>query len=381
MATAYAKINPAMLNWAQQRAQLSIAALADKLKVPEEKLYAWASGDKPLTFRQAQTFASKTHVPFGYLFLQHPPEDKLPLPDLRTVGGKQPQKPSAELLDIVKIVLQRQSWYQEYMADQLVPPPEFIGRFTVQTPCQQIVDDMRQKLGVGEYPERGTWEDYYRDLVDRIEAAGVMVMRESFLNHWTRPFNADEFRGFAIADEQAPLIFINHADWPSARLFTLIHELCHIWLGVTGISDGDPFNKRQEEILCNQVAAEFLVPSEEFEQLWREDLNVWTENIAELRAHFHVSSWVIARRALTLEKIDLQTYRDFIQAQEEAWRKQSKSDGGPTYYVSKKSQLSSRFARAVAREALSGKILLRDAGRLLNIKPDKIKTFAKELGV
>ena len=381
MATAYAKINPAMLNWAQQRAQLSFTALADKLKVSEEKLYAWASGDKPLTFRQAQTFASKTHVPFGYLFLQHPPEDRLPLPDLRAVGGRQRKQPSAELLDIVKIVLQRQSWYQEYMAEQLVLPPDFIGRFTVRTPYQKIVNDMRQKLGVGEYPVRGKWEDYYRDLVDRIENAGVMVMRESFLNHWTRPFNADEFRGFAIADDQAPLIFINHADWPSARLFTLIHELCHIWLGVTGISDGDPSNKRQEEILCNQVAAEFLVPSEEFEQLWRDDFSVWTENIAGLKAHFHVSSWVIARRALILGKIDLQTYRDFIQAQEKAFRNREKKETPISSYRVRKSQLSTRFARAVATEALNGKILLRDAGRLLNIKPDKIKTFAKALGI
>jgi Zn-dependent peptidase ImmA (M78 family) len=166
---------------------------------------------------------------------------------------------------------------------------------------------MRQELGVAAHPERGRWEDYYRDLVDRIEGAGVMVMRESFLNHWTRPFSVDEFRGFAIADDQAPLIFINHADWPSARLFTLLHELCHIWLGVTGISDGDPSNKRQEEILCNQVAAEFLVPADEFDHLWNNDAEGWTDNIAELKTHFHVSSWVIARKALTMGKIDLQS--------------------------------------------------------------------------
>lgn len=381
MAAAYAKINPEMLSWAQHRAQLSISVLADKLKVSEEKLHAWASGDKPLTFRQAQTFANKTHVPFGYLFLQHPPEEQLPLPDLRTVGGKQPKRPSAELLDIVKIVMQRQAWYQEYMVDQFIPAPAFIGRFTTQTPYQQVVDDMRQMLGVGLYPERGSWEDYYRDLVARIEDAGVMVMRESFLNHWTRPFRASEFRGFAIADDQAPLIFINHADWPSARLFTLIHEFCHIWLGVTGISDGGPSNKRQEEVFCNKVAAEFLVPADEFERLWKDDVNVWTENIADLRAHFHVSSWVVARRALTLKKIDLPTYRSFVEAQEEAFRNRKKKDTPISPYRTRKAQLSKKFSQAVAREALNGKMLLRDAGRLLNVKPDKIKKFAKELGI
>ena len=152
MAAAYAKINPEMLSWAQHRAQLSFSALAHKLRVSEERLQAWASGDKPLTFRQAQTFASKTHVPFGYLFLQRPPEEQLPLPDLRTVGGRQPGQPSAELLDIVKIVLQRQTWYQEYMADQFIHAPEFIGRFSAQTPYQQIVGDMRQVLNVPAHP-------------------------------------------------------------------------------------------------------------------------------------------------------------------------------------------------------------------------------------
>lgn len=380
MASVYANINPEMLSWAQDRAQLSIAMLANKLKVSEEKLQSWASGEKPLTFNQAQNFAQKTHVPFGYLFLTSPPEDELPLPDLRTVGGKQPVRPSAELLDIVKIVLHRQSWYQEYMADQFISAPSFIGRFNIQTFSQQIVEDMRQVLCVDLYPKRGYWEDYYRDLVKRIEDAGVMVMREGYLNHWTRPFKVSEFRGFAIADEHAPLIFINHADWPSARLFTLIHELCHIWLGVTGISDGDPSNKREEEVLCNKVAAEFLVPGDEFEQLWHGKVDHWTDNIAHLRAHFHVSSWVIARRALTLGMIDLQEYRDFISEQEEAYRNRQRKNGAVSPYKVRKAQLSDRFALAVVREALSGKMLLRDASRLLNIKPNKVKTFAKEIG-
>ncbi len=380
MTITYAKINPEMLAWAQHHAQLSITALADKLRISEEKLRSWASGERPLTFNQAQIFAQKTHVPFGYLFLDRPPNENLPLPDLRTVGGKQPERPSAELLDIVKTVMQRQSWYQEYMADQFISSPSIIGRFNVQTPYQEIVQDMRQVLGLGLYPKRGYWEDYYRDLVKRIEDAGVMVMREGYLNHWARPFKVSEFRGFAIADEQAPLIFVNHADWPSARLFTLIHELCHIWLGVSGISDGDPSNKRKEEILCNQVAAELLVPGDEFEQMWISDVEVWTENIAELRAHFHVSSWVIARRALTLGKIDLEAYRGYIQEQEDAYRNRVKKSGAPSPYKIRKAQLSTRFAQAVVREALNGKLLLRDAGRLLNIKPDKIKIFAKEMG-
>src|SRR5699024_535018 len=106
---------------------------------------------------------------------------------------------------------------------------------------------------------RGTWEDYFRLLVQRIEQAGILVMRESYIHHHTRPLSVQEFRGFAIADALAPVVFINQADAPAARLFTLIHELAHIWIGQTGVSDANPQTKRKEEIFCNAVAAEFLV--------------------------------------------------------------------------------------------------------------------------
>ena len=375
MATAYAKINPEMLTWAQQRARLSLTALARKLTISEEKLHLWETGEKPLTFKQAQTFANKTYIPFGYLFLQQPPEEQLPLPDLRTIGGEQPERPSAELLDIVKIVIQRQAWYQEYMNEQLLDAPVVVGQFSTENSVIEIVDNIRQVLAVAAHPVRGTWEDYYRDLVSRIENTGIMVMREGYIKHWTRALQVSEFRGFAIASEQAPVIFVNHADVPSARLFTLIHELCHIWLGVSGISDGDPRNNRQEEVLCNAVAAEFLVPSTEFLNLWLDHIDTWQDNLPVLAAHFRVSTWVVARRAQTLNKISVREYQAYIREQEEAYRNRVKKKGAPGLYKVRKAQLSERFSKAVVSEALSGKLLLRDAGQLLNIKPNKIETL------
>lgn len=382
MATAYAKVNRNILVWARDRARLSIAALAQKLSVTEEKLQAWEDGEKRPTFKQAQNFATKTYIPFGFLFLQQVPAEEVPLPDLRTVGGDRPEHPSVELLDIVKTVMRRQAWYKDYVKEQWLAPSEVVGLFTVNHTVDDIVANIRQTLGVADHPKRGTWEDYYRDLVARIESSGTMVMREGFFKHHTRPFQVNEFRGFAIADEIAPIIFVNHADVPSARLFTLIHELCHIWLGVTGISDGSPSNHRKEEVLCNAVAAEFLVPSAEFLGLWQGGESHWKENLAPLAAHFHVSSWVIARRAQTLDKITMQAYQAYIREQEDAHRNRDKSGGGsPGYYKTRKAQLSTSFSKAVLREALSGKLLLRDAGHLLNIKPHKIETFAKELGI
>lgn len=383
MTAAYAKINPNMLSWARDRAQLSVSALAQKLHIGEDKLAEWEEGKKLPTFQQALKFSDKTHIPFGYLFLQQPPEEALPLPDLRTISGNQPLRVSAELRDMIRIVLQRQSWYSEYLIEQGELKNPVVARCHMSTPVFDIVDDMRKILGLAKHPERGSWEEYFRDLIRRIEDIGVLVMRQADVGHWTRPLSVSEFRGFAIADSIAPVIFINQADAPSARLFTLCHELAHIWIGKSGISDSKPDAHRQEEILCNAVAAEFLVPEMEFLSLWKESFDGWQENLAMLEAHFRVSQWVIARRAQTLNKISLSTYQRFIDGLRESYQKKesSKTGTGPSYYVTKHSQISDRFSKAVVSNALSGRLLLRDAGSLLGIKPNNIVKYAKELGI
>ncbi|MBS4050917.1 MAG: ImmA/IrrE family metallo-endopeptidase [Methylomonas sp.] len=376
-----ANINTTMLTWARERTGIAVSDFARKCGVSADKLCEWEAGRRPLTFKQALTYAEKAHIPFGYLFLVQPPVDELPIPDLRTVEGQANRKLSLELLDLIKLMQQRQEWYKDYLQLQLVGPNTIVGRFSVSDGVNAIVHDMRTALGVGNHPQRGSWEDYYRDLVNRIESVGILVMRQSDVGHYTRPLRVDEFRGFALADNYAPIIFVNHADALGARLFTLIHELCHIWIGQSGISDASTQTHREEEILCNAVAAEFLVPATEFQAMWRQDVENWQANLLALEAHFHVSTWALARRALTLNFITLDEYQRYISNQQAAYRSREDS-GGPGYYRTKKAQISQRFSRAVVSEALSGQLLLREASQLLGgIKPDKIITFAKELGI
>ncbi|XES83703.1 XRE family transcriptional regulator [Franconibacter pulveris] len=380
---ATANINTKMLTWARERSGYSLPEFARKCAVTEERLAEWEAGEQPLTFNQAMVFADKAHVPFGYLFLIAPPVETLPLPDLRTPDSRPMQQPSAELMDLLKLMLQRQEWYREYLKQQLVGPNPFVSRLSVHSSVEDIVQDMRQAMKVGLYPERGNSDDYYRTLVTRIEALGILVMRQANLGHHTRPLRVEEFRGFAITDDYAPVIFVNHADSPGARLFTLVHELCHIWIGQSGISDGDARNTRQQEILCNAVAAEFLVPAEEFTRLWQQDKDSWWENLAPLELHFRVSRWVLARRALTLGFIFYEDYARYIAELKTQWQEREKNGkGGPDYYKTKKAQISLPFSRAVVGQALSGQLLLRDASVLLDgMKPAKIPDFAKELGV
>ena len=376
-----ANINTDMLTWARERSGISVPDFARRCGISEERLREWESGERKLTFNQAMRFAEKAHVPFGYLFLAKPPEEVLPIPDLRTLEGQGVQRPSAELLDLVKLMMQRQEWYREYLQQHFAQANPYVGRASYSDSVESIVEDIRACLGVEPHPTRGKWDDYYRDLVQRIESLGILVMRQGNLGHHSRPLNVDEFRGFAIVDEYAPIIFVNHSDALGARLFTLIHELCHIWIGQSGISDGNTNTHRQEEVLCNAVAAEFLVPAQEFRALWQQDSESWEDNLPPLEAHFHVSTWALARRALTLNFISQQEYGRYI-FEQKMRHEQRKGSGGPTYYQTKKAQISRQFSQAVVGEALSGQLLLREAGELLGgIKPGKIETFARELGV
>lgn len=376
-----ALINAEMLSWARERAGLSVLVLAEKLQQPEDKVIAWEDGESRPTFRQAQQFAQQVHVPFGYLFLREPPEDELPIPDLRTVGDHAPRGISVDLKDVLRDVLRRQLWYRDYQMAMDESVVAVVGRAKGAMPAAEIVADMREWLEVPPHPERGNWEAYFRDLVQRIERLGILVMRSGIVgNNTRRVLNVEEFRGFAIADPFAPVIFINAADVPEARLFTLVHELVHIWLGETGISDGDPANRRRTEQLCNAVAAEFLVPGSEFRPLWQEGGD-WKANLPTLAAHFHVSQWVIARRAQELGLIAEQDYRRYVANRLQAYRNREER-GQVSFTRAVPGRVSKRLAQAVASEALSGRLLLRDAYQLIGVRPHRLKAFArKELGL
>lgn len=378
---ARAQINPPLLTWARERAGLDIPELARKLHVRDERVRAWENGEIRPTLKQAQNYAHHTFVPLGYLFLRELPEENLPIPDLRTVGDHRRRAFSVNLRDTLRDVIHRQLWYRQYKLDRDGKPVPEAGCMGGVTETDRIVSGMRQRLDLPAHPNRGTWDEYLRDLISRIEAVGILVMRTNIVGTNThRLLDVDEFRGFAIADTYAPVIFINTADYPPARLFTLIHELAHIWLGESGISDTDPGTALDLEKRCNAIAAEFLVPRSEFHELWQAHDN-WRDNLVPISSHFHVSEWVIVRRARELDLISDGEYRRYVAERLAEHRKRDR-DGAVPYPTVQKSRIGQRFAQAIASEALSGRLLLRDAHQLTGIKPHKMAEFArKELGL
>jgi Zn-dependent peptidase ImmA (M78 family)/transcriptional regulator with XRE-family HTH domain len=392
---AEALITGSLLKWARERVGISVEVAAERIKVKAERFEKWETGDARPTIRQAQELARMLHVPLGYLYLDKPPVERVDIPDLRRVGGAPVPALSSDFLAVYRDAQAKQAWYREYALGQGDMPLPFVGRFNLRIRPEAVAGDIAQVLNINEGARREAtnWEDFLRQLVAKAENAGILVIRNSVVgNNTHRPLSVEEFRGFALSDDVAPLVFINTADYKAAQIFTLAHELAHIWIAASAVSNielaeqGGSYDPT--EVFCNKVAAEVLVPSPAFETSWDDCQNL-RENAPRLASEFRVSELVIARRALDLTKIHRLDYDAFYREQVKLFRhlerlRKLKEDAGkkgrgPSFYRAVRIRNGTLFSRAVVKQALEGRILLRDAGRLLGIKPAKLNALAKEL--
>jgi Zn-dependent peptidase ImmA (M78 family)/transcriptional regulator with XRE-family HTH domain len=384
MAMAEAFVNAEMIRWARERASFGVDTFARKVHTKPEKVISWESGEARPTFKQAEKLAHVARIPFGYLFLPHPPEERLPFPDLRTRPDVPPPHLDADFMDLVQDVLFKFDWYRDFLMERGAEPLPFVGGFKISAGVKQVAADMAKRLGVDARVRREArnWEDYFRILCDRAEGVGVWVMRSGVVaSNTQRPLSVDIFRGFAMADPIAPLVFVNGRDAKAAQIFTLAHELAHIWLGESGISD--PISGREAlrgtEARCNQIAAEFLVPEADFRQFWRREATL-DENAGQLAGAFRVSRFVIALRALGLELIEEDDFDAFHRQEQRRWARRREEASGGDYYRTAPARMGSHFIKAVVNSAMSGEVLLRDAGALLNAKPKTIQEMYRRLG-
>lgn len=387
-----ALITPSVLRWARERTGLSTTVLAKKLPVKDERiLLRWEQGEVRPTFRQAQQIAKTLHVPFGYLFLSSPPEDKLPIPDLRTLPSTRFQKISPDFHDLINEVLRKQNWYREYILEEGRTPLPFVGGFGLNSPPEPVADNIGAVLGIDEKfrISASNWEQFLLRFIMQAEQAGILVMRSGVVgNNPRRKLSVSEFRGFAISDKYAPLVFLNSRDAKAAQIFTLAHELAHLWIGESGISNPDLGVPRRNldqkiEIFCNQVAAELLVPRKQLLSQWNKQQPV-DKNVYNLVREFRVSSLVILRRAFDLDQIDWDTfivnYNKEVQQTLDRTRLQSKAGGGD-FYATLLTRHSTILTQTIVAAAFQGRLLYREAVSLLALK--KVKTLegiAKELG-
>jgi Zn-dependent peptidase ImmA (M78 family) len=364
-------INSNMFTWAIARAGYDLSDFA--IKFP--KIQDWVDQKKKPTVKQLEAFSKKVHLPFGYLFLPEPPKENLPIPFFRTNNAKQTNV-SINVYDTILLMQQRQDWLREYLKENEFQPLPFVGKFRNKQNPEEIVADIRKTLGLGNEWASSfkTWQEALEHLAQKIEEIGIIIVFNGVVeNNTSRPINVDECRGFVLVDPIAPFMFINNSDGKAAQLFTIIHELAHIW---TGHSAGFDFHQLLPandpiELLCDKVSAEFLVPRESFVRIWK-----IRQNIANTARYFKVSEIVIARRALDLGYLTKKEFFSFYKeySNREFLKKENQGDGG-NFYATTKKRIGLTFAAHVNQAVKSGKLLYRDAYKLTSLKGDTYQTF------
>ncbi|RPJ05798.1 MAG: ImmA/IrrE family metallo-endopeptidase [Spirochaetaceae bacterium] len=263
-----AVISPEIVKWAQKRAKMPSVKLSSKFK----KIRSWENGESHPTLKQARDLATFLHIPFGFLYLSQPPVEKLPIPDLRTINKAEHEDFSAEFMDTLYSIIRKQQTYKELMEAQEAGVLPFIGRFNRTAVIKEVAADIRTTLGIDDGLRAGisSWSEYLTVIVKKAEDAGILVFRNGMVgNNTHRSLSVDEFKGFAISDPVAPAIFINAKDYITSRVFTCAHEIAHLWIGESGISnleEGISSENIDMEIekICDKIAVEVLVPESEF---------------------------------------------------------------------------------------------------------------------
>ncbi len=372
-----------VLRWAAQRALLQDEDLTARFP----KWPLWLKREAQPTLKQLEDFARLTHTAFGYFFLPEPPALALPVPDFRTLRDETPAEPSSDLLDTLYLCQQRQDWYRDHARMHGFPSLNFVGSAGVQTAPETVAQRLRETLGISAAARRQlpNWTEALRQLIDKAEDAGVMVMASSVVgSNSHRKLDVGEFRGFALADDLAPLVFLNGADSKAAQMFTLAHELAHIWVGATGVSDAHAGQVPGQKIerWCNQVAAELLMPMEELRAAYQRNAPIPNE-IQRLAREFKVSTLVALRRLYDSGFITETALWQYYREEQERLRTlKDRSSRRGNFYRSLGARTSKRFVRAVVSSTLEGLTSFPEAFRMLGVR--KTATFyeaARELGV
>jgi Zn-dependent peptidase ImmA (M78 family) len=367
-------IKPELLIWARKRAGYSLDDLARRFP----KLVEWEQGILHPTLKQLEDFAKTTHAPIGFLFLQEPPVERVPIPDFRTIGNQRIAHPSPDLLDTLYICQQRQEWYRDFarlMGDDAL---SFVGSVSLESDIEKTAASIRHTLNfdIEERRHIHTWADALRRFIEQADEAGILVMTSGVvLNNNNRRLDPEEFRGFALADDYAPLAFINGADTKSAQMFTLAHEMAHIWLGQSAVSDAQASQlpKNHVERWCNQVAAELLVPLVALREEYQKSAELRVE-VDRLARRFKVSTLVILRRIHDAGGLNKKEFQQAYRNEVELLLSVPRGSGG-NFYLTQAARVSRRFARALVISTLEGQTLHRDAFRMLGFS--KLETFHK----
>ena len=370
-------VTQSVLAWALQRADRSYEETVKKFPTFGD----WLSGDCLPSLRELEKFASFTHVSLGALIMPEPPDETLPIADMRTRESAAIERPSGNLLDTIGRYQQFQDWYHDYAREQGAEKPSFLGSASVQDSPRVIARRVRSLLQLDHVSATGT-QQWRHDIVAALEGVGVLVMRSGVVGASnTRKLSTREFRGFSLYDDIAPLIFVNVADEPfSAQNFTLLHEFAHLLLGHSALSGGDRLlGGTGEEAWCNRVAACVLLPDEAL-TAFNEATTV--QDYRALARRFGVSAEVVLHRLHGARRIDEERYGELLEAVRADYGGEKRRSGGGNYYNTLTARLGRSFATAIVTSTLEGRTGFTESFRMIGThKREVFDKLARHLQV
>lgn len=373
-------VAPSVLSWALGVTGADEEGLHRRFRVDQ-----WLSTEARPTLKQLQAFAKAAGVPFGYLLLPEPPRWALPMPDFREgFAGRLP--PSADLIAVIGQSQRRQEWYRDYSLNLGAEPLGFVGEAAALTPGEAAAR-IRRALDFEVSARRGTWSDTRKVLLRNFEAVGGLTVATSMVgNNTHRPLNEDEFRGFALVDDIAPLVFVNTQQTLNGQIFTLVHEIAHVWRGTSGIGNEDPRHDGQSEVerWCNAVASEVLVPREDLATRHQNVANApLTEALDALAQVFRCGTLVVLQ---ALHRAGVRKFENFADAYDkEVVRLRTlaaiQESSGGDHYNNQPFRIGERLSRALVADALEGRTPISEAMRLMSMtSASTFDEYARRLG-
>ncbi|MBO1305288.1 ImmA/IrrE family metallo-endopeptidase [Enterococcus sp. 669A] len=373
-------VKPIIIQWAIQNSGKSMSLISQKFS----KIDEWASTESELSVNELNKLSKELRVPFGYFFLKKPPVEDIELLKYRTIDNEEHETPSRELIDTIKHMEARQSFMRENLVEDGFLPLNFVGSATTNEEAEELATAILTELGLtSDWNQKNP--DTFNTLRQAASNAGILVMQNGVVgNNNYRPLDVAEFRAFVLIDEYAPLIFLNARDSVKAKIFSLCHELVHIWLGVNELyndpqGENQVFLNEQLEKFCNETAAEMLLPGNVLREIYDVEMNAY-ENIKSISKGFSVSDLVacirLRQQKLISKKIFDEVYPTLLEEMRKnlsAKEEMEKSSGG-NYYYTQGSRLDKNFVHSVSRKAREGKILYTEAYELLGAKG---KTYDK----
>lgn len=330
----------------------------------------WIMGEDYPTYNQLVELSKILHIPFGYFFLEKLPERKYPIPHYRT-NQNEDFKPSSELLDTILFAQKIQEWAKDILLHWGQEKLSFCGKYKDNYNTEEVIEELKKIFDIKNNwaSEIPTWTEALHYLIDKAEEKGIIVLRNGVVgNNTNRKLKVEEFRGFVLYDEIAPIVFINNNDAISAKIFTLIHEIVHILIGQSASFDLRNLQSANNAIeqFCDKCTAEFLVPAEEMKNTYKQE-----KDLEKLAKHFKVSQIVILRRLLDTSII---TQQEFYQQLRDLYKKELKKpqSSGGDFYHTVPNRLSKRFLRILDAAVKDNTILFRDALRITQLK---VKTY------